>query len=364
MQSASVMRDRSITQKILAGINKFAGQIGRPIHLMHVCGTHEATICKYGLRSLLPENIHILSGPGCPVCVCPAEDVERAIYLANQSNIVLTTFGDMVRVPADDLSLAKVRSKGANVQVVYSPHDAAQLAKANPTKEIVFFAIGFETTAPVVGYEILHAPPNFSIICAHKTIPPAMELLMSIDGLNIDGFIAPGHVSSIIGTKPFEIFSQAYHMPNVIAGFEPNDLLLAILMLLRQLSKKEAKTENEYTRVVKAEGNIEAQKIIGEVFEQATVRWRGIGRVREGGYVLRDKFSAIDACAKFQVPPPKVHDIPPGCNCHLVMTGKIFPYECKLFRSKCTPQNPVGPCMVSNEGTCQIFFKYGQEKPS
>lgn len=363
MQSASAMRDREFTHKILVGINKLAGQIGRPIRLMHVCGTHEATICKYGLRTLLPDNIHILSGPGCPVCVCPAEDVERAIYLASQPNIILTTFGDMVRVPADDLSLGKVRSKGANVQVVYSPRDASQLARANPTKEVVFFAIGFETTAPVVGLEVLHAPPNFSIICAHKTIPPAMELLMSIDGLNIDGFIAPGHVSSIIGLKPFEIFSQAYHMPNVVTGFEPNDVLLAILMLLRQISKRIAKTENQYTRVVKPEGNLEAQKILAEVFQQATVQWRGIGRVRDGGFVLCDNFSAIDACRKFQVPPPKAHDIPPGCNCHLVMTGKIFPYECKLFRNKCTPQNPVGPCMVSYEGSCQIFFKYGQEKP-
>ncbi len=362
MQSAGVMRDKKFTQKILAGIIKLAGQVKRPVRLMHVCGTHEATLCKYGLRSLLPENIHILSGPGCPVCVCPAEDVERAIYLANQPNIILTTFGDMVRVPADDLSLAKVRSSGANVKVVYSPRDATQLARANPAKEVVFFAIGFETTAPVVGYEVLHAPPNFSIICAHKTIPPAMELLMAIDGLNIDGFIAPGHVASIIGIKPFEVFSQAYHMPNVIGGFEPNDLLLAILMLIRQISKKEAKTENQYTRVVKPDGNLEAQKIMGDVFDQATVHWRGIGRVRDGGLVLRDKFSTVDAIKRFEVPAPRVHDIPPGCNCHLVMTGKIFPNECKLFRNKCTPQNPVGPCMVSYEGTCQIFFKYGQEK--
>ena len=357
------MRDKNFTRKILAGIRKLAVEIGRPVRIMHVCGTHEATICKNGLRSLLPESIHILSGPGCPVCVCPAEDVERAIFLAQQPQVILATFGDMLRVPAEDLSLAKIRANGANVQVMYSPRDAVQLARANPTKEIVFFAIGFETTAPVVGYEVLHAPSNFSIICAHKTIPPAMELLMSIDGLNINGFIAPGHVASIIGLKPFEIFSQAYHIPNVVAGFEPNDVLLAILMLLRQISRKDARTENQYTRAVKREGNLEAQKVISEVFKQTTVQWRGIGRVRDGGFVLQEKYSKMDACEKFKVPRPKVHDIPPGCNCHLVMTGKIYPFECKLFRSKCTPQNPVGPCMVSMEGTCQIFFKYGQEKP-
>jgi len=357
------MRDKSFTRKIMTAIQKLAGDIGRVVRIMHVCGTHEATISKNGLRALLPPSVQIISGPGCPVCVCPAEDVERAIYLAQQPDVILATFGDMVRVPADDLSLAKTRAAGGHVQIVYSPRDAVQLAQNNPDKEVVFFAIGFETTAPVVGYEVMHAPHNFSIICAHKTIPPAMELLMSIDGLNIDGFIAPGHVATIIGLHPFAVFSQAYHMPNVVAGFEPNDVLLAILLILRQIAHNEAKTENVYPRVVKPEGNVEAQKVIEEVFEVATVPWRGIGRVRDGGYKLNEQYRQADACEKFAVPQPQARDIPPGCHCHLVMVGKIIPPECKLFRTTCTPLNPVGPCMVSYEGTCQIYFKYGGETP-
>jgi hydrogenase expression/formation protein HypD len=326
---------------------------------MHVCGTHEHTISKYGLRSLLPKKIEIISGPGCPVCVCPALDIDKAIEIGKQEDTIITTFGDMVRVPATNISLAELKASGGDIRIVYGPHDAVKIAKENPNKEVIFFAIGFETTVPLVGYEIINNPPsNFSIICAHKLIPAALELLMSIDQLNIDGFISPGHVSTIIGLKPFKLFSDAYHVPNVIAGFEPNDVLLGILMLLKQIKNRQHETLNEYARVVKPEGNLIAQKVISDVFNSVSSHWRGIGRILDGGLALKKEFEKYDADKKFNIKMKKAVDIPPGCSCHLVMTGKLYPYECKLFRKTCTPLNPIGPCMVSMEGTCSIYYKY------
>jgi len=327
---------------------------------MHVCGTHEHTISKYGIRSILPKELEIISGPGCPVCVCPAADIDKAIEIGKRENTIITTFGDMLRVPATNLSLAELRAQGADVRIVYGPNDAVKIAKENPDKEVIFFAIGFETTVPLIGYEIKINPPlNFSVICAHKLIPAALELLIGIDQLNIDGFISPGHVASIIGTTPFQLFSDAYHVPNVVAGFEPNDVLMALAMLLKQIKNKEHKTENEYTRVVKSEGNKIAQKIIADVFDSVSSPWRGIGRILDGGLAIKDSYSKYDADKKFDIKIEKSIDIQPGCSCHLVMTGKIYPYECKLFKKICTPVNPVGPCMVSAEGTCAIYYKYG-----
>jgi len=354
-----VLRSKEFTEKLINAIKKLSKEIGRPTKFMHVCGTHEHTISKYGLRTLLPKEIEILSGPGCPVCVCPAADIDKAIELGKREDTIITTFGDMVRVPATNISLAELKAKGADIRIVYGPNDAVKIAKENPNKEIIFFAIGFETTVPLIGFEIKSGPPtNFSVICAHKLIPAALELLMSQSLLKLDGFISPGHVSTIIGMKPYEIFSQGYKIPNVIAGFEPNDVLLAILMLLKQLKEKKYETINEYSRVVKPEGNIIAQKIIEEVFESVSSPWRGIGRILDGGLAIRDKYQEFDADKKFDIKIPKSQDIPPGCHCHLVMVGKIKPTECKLFRKECTPLNPIGPCMVSQEGTCSIYYKY------
>jgi hydrogenase expression/formation protein HypD len=293
------------------------------------------------------------------VCVCPAADIDKAIELGKRDDTIITTFGDMIRVPATNLSLAELKAEGADIRVVYGPNDAVKIAKENPDKEVIFFAIGFETTVPLIGYEIKSEPPsNFSVICAHKLIPAALELLISIDRLNIDGFISPGHVATIIGLKPFELFSNAYKVPNVVAGFEPNDVLLAITLLLEQITNKQYKTLNEYSRVVKPEGNVVAQEVISDVFDQISTPWRGLGRILDGGLAIKEKYSQYDADKKFDIEIEDAQDIPPGCSCHLVMTGKITPTECSLFGKECTPLSPVGPCMVSQEGTCSIYYKY------
>jgi hydrogenase expression/formation protein HypD len=353
------LRNKDFTVKVTRAIDNLLKEINKPIKFMHVCGTHEHTISKYGLRTLLPNTLEILSGPGCPVCVCPAADIDKAIELGKRENTIITTFGDMIRVPASNLSLAELKAEGADVRIVYGPHDAIKIAKDNPDKEIIFFAIGFETTAPLIGYELQNGPPsNFSVICAYKLIPAALELLISQSQLRIDGFISPGHVSTIIGLEPFKIFSDAYKVPNVIAGFEPNDVLLGILMLLRQIKNKTFETLNEYSRVVKPKGNKIAQDVIADVFESVSSPWRGIGRILDGGLAIREKYEKFDADKKFDIKIEKSQDIPPGCSCHLVMVGKLAPNECKLFGDICTPLNPIGPCMVSMEGTCSIYYKY------
>jgi len=358
----SILRSKEFTKKIINSINKLVKDIDRSVKFMHVCGTHEHTISKYGLRTLLPKEIEVLSGPGCPVCICPAADIDKAIELGKRDDTIITTFGDMIRVPASKISLAELRAKGADVRIVYGPNDAVKIAKENPDKEVIFFAIGFETTVPLIGYEIQSGPPsNFSVICAHKLIPAALELLISQSQLKIDGFISPGHVSTIIGLQPYKIFSDAYKVPNVIAGFEPNDVLVAILMLLRQRKEKKFETLNEYSRVVKPEGNKIAQQIIADVFDSVSSPWRGIGRIYDGGLVIKEKYQTFDADKKFDIKIEKSQDIPPGCSCHLVMVGKLYPYECQLFRKECTPINPIGPCMVSMEGTCSIYYKYHSE---
>jgi len=357
-----ILRNKEFTEKIIKSIKKLVKEIDRPLKFMHVCGTHEHTISKYGLRPLLPKEIEIISGPGCPVCICPAADIDKAVELGKRDDTIIITFGDMIRVPATSISLAELKAKGADVRIVYGPNDAIKVAKENPNKEVIFFAIGFETTVPLIGYEIQSNPPsNFSVICAHKLIPAALELLISQSQLKIDGFISPGHVSTIIGLKPFKIFSDGYKVPNVIAGFEPNDVLLAILMLLKQKKDKKFETLNEYSRVVKPEGNKIAQKIIADVFETVSSPWRGIGRILDGGLAIKEKYEELDADKKFNIKIEKSQDIPPGCSCHHIMVGKLYPYECKLFRKECTPLNPIGPCMVSMEGTCSIYYKYHQE---
>ena len=251
-----ILRSKDFTNKIVNNINKIVKELNKPVKFMHVCGTHEHTISKYGLRILLPKEIDIISGPGCPVCICPAADIDKAVELGKRDDTIIVTFGDMIRVPATNISLAELKAKGADVRIAYGPNEAIKIAKSNPDKEVIFFAIGFETTVPTIGYELVNNPPsNFSVICAHKLIPAALELLISQSQLNIDGFISPGHVATIIGLQPFKIFSDAYKVPNVIAGFEPNDVLLAILMLLKQKTEKKFETLNEYSREVKPAGN-------------------------------------------------------------------------------------------------------------
>jgi len=347
-------RDPELAKTIAAKIKTLAVKTGK-VKICHVCGTHEWTITHYGLRSLLPENVEVIAGPGCPVCIVPAAEIDEAVQLA-QKGIVVTCFGDVLRVPGSQSSLLEAKASGADVRIVYAISDALEMAKKEPNKQFVFFAVGFETTAPSTAVEALgKMPPNFSFLVSHRLIPPAMELLLGIGDLQIDGFIAPGHVSAIIGLKPYELFPRVYRMPTVVAGFEPNDVLMSIYMILKQVSEGTARLENEYPRVVKPEGNPKALEIMNQAFKVTGGNWRGIGRLPDSALQLRDLLKQFDARAKFNVHVEQGKDILLGCECHLVIIGKIKPNECPMFMKACTPAKPVGACMVSSEGTCRVW---------
>ena len=347
-------RDPEMAKTIAAKIKTLAVKTGK-VKFCHVCGTHEWTITHYGLRSLLPENVEVIAGPGCPVCIVPAAEIDEAVQLA-QKGIVVTCFGDVLRVPGSQSSLLEAKASGADVRIVYAISDALEMAKKEPNKQFVFFAVGFETTAPSTAVEALgKMPSNFSFLVSHRLIPPAMELLLGIGDLQIDGFIAPGHVSAIIGLKPYELFPRVYRMPTVVAGFEPNDVLMSIYMILKQVSEGTARLENEYPRVVKPEGNPKALEIMNQAFKVTGGNWRGIGRLPDSALQLRDSLKQFDARAKFNVHVEQGKDILLGCECHLVIIGKIKPNECPMFMKACTPAKPVGACMVSSEGTCRVW---------
>jgi len=349
-------RDARYAQAVKREIESLIGN--RQLRIVHVCGTHEDTISQHGIRSLLPTGLRLVAGPGCPVCVCAAEDVDMAIAIAQQGHIV-TTFGDMFRVPSTESSLAKEHTKGADVRIVYGTNDAVEIARKNPNKEVVFVGVGFETTAPTIALELLRAPPrNFSILTSLKVIPPAMDLLANIEGFSVDGFITPGHVSAIIGTNAFQPFAEKYHIPCVAAGFEPLDVLEAIRMLLVQLIEGKSVSENEYTRVVLPEGNIAAQRVLAQVFRIGDAPWRGLGIIEKSGYFIREEYSEYDARLKFDLPDFDSVDILPGCRCHEVILGIVDPVDCSLFGRRCTPEDPYGPCMVGHEGTCRIRHEY------
>ena len=349
-------RDPTLARKVADRIRIVAPSYN--IKFCHVCGTHEWTITHYGLRSLLPENIDVIAGPGCPVCVLPAAEIDEAVSLA-LNGVTLVTFGDLLRVPGSEVSLLEARASGGDVRVVYGLSDAVKIAEEEPDKDFVFFAIGFETTAPSTAVEVLNKPPeNLSFLVSHRLIPPAMELLLGVGDLHIDGFIAPGHVSTIIGMKPYNIFPKAYRMPTVVAGFEPLDVLFAISMLLQQISDDEAKLENEYKRAVTLEGNVKAQRHMEQVFDVVDGHWRGLGRLPLSALELKRKFETYDARKKYGVEIAPSRDLLPGCLCHLIMIGKIKPPECSLYMKGCTPLAPKGACMVSMEGTCRIWAKH------
>jgi hydrogenase expression/formation protein HypD len=350
------LRDPGLARLVAERIRGLAQRLGR-VKICHVCGTHEWTITHFGIRSLLPPNVEVIAGPGCPVCVIPASEVDEAVQLA-LSGVSVACFGDVLRVPGSEGSLLEAKAEGADVHVVYSVSDAVAIARGRPDRELAFFAIGFETTAPSTAVEVLREPPrNLSFLVSHRLIPPAMELLLGIGDLEIDGFIAPGHVSTIIGLKPYELFPSAYRMPTVVAGFEPLDFLFAIYMVLKQLSEGKALLENEYTRAVAWEGNLKAQELMGKVFTTVAGKWRGLGRLPASALSLREEYRRYDARERFGVRIEAGRDIPPGCQCHLVIIGKIRPSECPLFMKSCTPQRPVGACMVGAEGTCRIWAK-------
>jgi hydrogenase expression/formation protein HypD len=331
------------------------------LRLMHVCGTHQDTLMRYGLNSMLQEvGIEVRAGPGCPVCVTTANEIEEAIALARNGKVV-ASFGDMFRVPGEEKSLADVKAEGYDVRMVYSITDCLAIAKRTD-KDVVFFSIGFETTAPTPASVILSQPPeNFSILSAHRLIPPAMEALLKMGELKIDGFIDPGHVSAIIGARAYEFISRDYNIPQVIAGFEPLDLLVAVYMLAMQIRQGEAKVENEYARVVKTEGNEKAKRIMATVFEPCDVGWRGFPVIPCSGLTLRNEFERYDARKRYEDELSTLssdYKEPEGCCCGEILRGVVDPNDCPLFGTACTPQHPVGPCMVPREGSCNILFRY------
>lgn len=358
-QVLSEFRDPELAKKLVAAINHY--NPGTPIRLMEVCGTHTASIAKAGIKGLLPENISLISGPGCPVCVTANEDIDRVIALSRIPNVVITTFGDMTRVPGSTSSLLKEQAAGADVRICYSPIDALNIAQANPDKEIVFVGVGFETTTPLIAATIKRAKAlgltNFSVMVAHKNMPGAIEGLINDPEVNVQGMILPGHVSTIIGKEPYEFIAAKYHIPGVITGFEPVDILTGIEMLVRQLAEGRAEIENAYGRGVNDDGNPAARDAIGEVFETCTSTWRGLGPIEGSGYALKAEYADFDALKKFapEVEETREHK---GCRCDIVLRGIITPKECPLFRKVCTPENPVGPCMVSSEGSCAAYYRY------
>ena len=349
-------RDPILAKRVAERIVDIAPAEGT-VRICHVCGTHEWSITHYGLRSMLPPNVEVIAGPGCPVCIVPASEIDEAVQLAMRG-IVVTCFGDLFRVPGSQISLLDAKAKGADVRFVYGVGDAVKMAENEPDRDFAFFAVGFETTAPSTAVEIATEPPeNMSFLISHRTIPPAMELLVKMKDLSLNGFIAPGHVSTIIGLKPYENFPKHFGMPVVVAGFEPLDLMLAIYMILKQLKESKPKLENEYIRAVDWDGNAKAQELMSGIFSTVDGTWRGLGTIPSSKYVLRDKYSEYDAHLKHNVKVEKGVDIQRGCMCHLVVIGKIKPIECRLFMKKCTPQKPAGACMVSVEGTCRIWAR-------
>jgi len=356
MTEKSKFRDPKLAEQAAQHIKSLAPDY--LVKFCHVCGTHEWAITHYGLRSLLPKNVEVIAGPGCPVCIIPAAEIDQAVQLALKG-VVVTCFGDVLRVPGSEQSLLDAHAHGGDVRVVYGVGDAVKMARKEKEKEFAFFAVGFETTAPSTAVEVLSNPPqNLSFLVSHRLIPPAMELLLGVGDLHIDGFIAPGHVSTIIGLKPYEIFPKAYRMPVVVAGFEPLDVLFAVSMLLQQLRDKKSRLENEYVRAVSTEGNVKAQELISRVFDVTDGNWRGLGRLPFSALALKKEFEGFDARKKYDLRVEKSRDLLPGCMCHLVMIGKIRPDECSLFLKVCKPASPRGACMVSMEGTCRIWARY------
>lgn len=348
--------------KITEMIFKLSDRIKRQINIMEVCGTHTVAIFRHGIRSILPLNIKLLSGPGCPVCVTPLEQIDKMLYISRQPNVIITTFGDMMRVPGTDGSLYKAKAEGADIRMVYSPLDALKIAEQNKDRKVVFFAVGFETTSPLIAATIYEAErksiENFFIYSVHKLVPPALEVLVNTEDLKLDGFILPGHVSTIIGSKVYEFIASRYKKACVITGFDADDILNAIAMLLMQITESNPKVEIQYKDAVKPEGNPKAVEILYRFFEPCDSNWRGIGVIPNSGLRLKKNFSHRDALNIFDIPETKSLE-PKGCQCGLVLRGVKTPPECPLFAKICTPENPVGACMVSSEGSCAAYYKYG-----
>lgn len=336
---------------------------GPQVKIMEICGTHTMSIFRYGIRGLLPGNIRLISGPGCPVCVTPGFYIDAAIQLARMEGVMVTTFGDLMRVPGSGTSLLKEKALGRDIRIVYSPLDSVKLASENPDKKVVFLSVGFETTTPVVALSVLKAQQegirNFSVLSANKTMPEVLKVLVADSSIKIDGFLYPGHVSAIIGTSLYEEMSEKYGMPGVVAGFEPLDILGAIITLVSNISSGKIIADNRYSRAVAKEGNPVALEKLYEVFEPCNAVWRGIGNIPGSGLKLKSKYNEYDAWNEFNIDVKDMSE-PKGCLCGEVLKGKKIPKNCGLFGKACTPENPVGACMVSSEGTCAAYYKYGE----
>jgi hydrogenase expression/formation protein HypD len=335
----------------------------RPVRLMEFCGGHTHAILRFGIPDLLPPTVELRSGPGCPVCVTAAADLDHAIALARVPRAILTTFGDMIRVPGSRASLAQAKAEGADVRVVYSPLEALKVARANPERPVIFLGVGFETTAPMVASSVLAAEAqdlrNFFVYSTHKLTPPATRAILDAGAVRLEGIIGPGHVTAITGSGAWEFLPRAYAIPCAVAGFEPLDLLRAILALVEMVERGEPEVVNTYRRGVRSGGNAAAQEALDRVFEVGDVEWRGLGRVPASGLRLRAPYARFDAARAFEVEVPPSRE-PPGCRCGDVLRGVLSPPECALFGRACTPQSPVGPCMVSAEGACAAYYQFGQ----
>jgi len=333
------------------------------IRLMEVCGTHTMSIAEAGIKSMLPKEVKLLSGPGCPVCVTPPQVIDAVLELSTEKDVIVTSYGDMLRVPGSKAgdSLLRRKALGARVETVYSPVDAVELALHNPDKQVVFLGVGFETTAPGTAAAVLTAQEkgakNFSVWSMLKLVEPALRALIAMDGFNVDGFLCPGHVATIIGADGFGFLPQEYKLPAVIAGFEPEDILLAVYRLVKQLAEKSPRLENEYTRAVSQEGNRLAQKILAQCFEPRFDIWRGLGGIEASGLGLREELKEFDAERRFRIKYAS-SEPPTACRCGEVITGRLSPERCPMFGKACTPEDPVGPCMVSSEGACAAAWKY------
>ncbi len=363
MRFVEEFRDADIGRAV-AGQILSAVEPGRHYKLMEVCGGHTHSIYKYGIDDLLPENVELVHGPGCPVCVIPMGRVDDGIAIAKHPGVLFTCFGDMMRVPGSESTLLEAKAEGADVRMVYSPLDALRIARENPDREVVFFAIGFETTAPSTALTLKRAKAegtrNFSVMCNHVTIVPPLRALLDSPDLRRDGFIGPGHVCTIVGGRPFEFIPADYRKPVVIAGFVPLDVLQAILMILRQLGDGRCEVENEYTRVVPWEGNVAALQVLSEVFAlRPHFEWRGLGFISQSALRLSDAYADLDAELRFATPGVRIAD-PKACQCGEVLKGVIKPWECKVFGTACTPERPIGTCMVSSEGACAAYYNYGR----
>ena len=370
MKYVDEYRDRTKAQILVREIETLASGIeigrNRPIQIMEVCGGHTHSIFRYGIEGMLPESIELVHGPGCPVCVLPMGRVDDCVAIAERPGVILTTFGDALRVPGSRKSLVQAKADGADVRMVYSPTDALSLARKYPAREVVFFGIGFETTMPSTALTVLQAEregiKNFSVFCNHITIVPTIKAILDSPDLHLDGFLGPGHVSMVIGMAPYEFIARFYKKPMVVAGFEPLDVLQSIWLVLKQIKEGRCEIENQYARIVSQAGNSPALRAVARVYElREFFEWRGLGSIDHSGVKIREAYAAFDAERKFAIPNVKIAD-PKSCQCGEVLKGVIKPWQCKVFGSACTPETPLGALMVSSEGACSAYYQYGGVK--